>query len=87
VDGRGGLIMVTLRAKVPWIVCGHRLAVGETFQVETERHAAGLLARGEAERVADQSPTPQAPAPEPAVAEAPAVPVAPMPRGGRSRKA
>ena len=49
--------MITLRAKVAWIRCGgRRLAVGEHFQVESERHASPLLARGDAERVAATPP-------------------------------
>lgn len=51
--------MVELRARVGWIWFDHRrLVVGEVFQVESERHAAGLLARGEAERVAATAPAP-----------------------------
>lgn len=62
--------MIALRAKVSWIVCGHRLAVGEAFEVESERHAAGLLARGEAERMVDGG-APAHPAPTPAPVPAP----------------
>lgn len=85
--------MISLRALVCWIRHDHRrLAVGEVFEVETERHAAGLLARGDAERVAVEPAAPPAPPaapvavdlpePEPLVTPAAAKPA----RAGKPRK-
>lgn len=56
--------MVTLVAKVAWIRNGgRRLAVGETFEVESERHARPLLARGDAERAEATPPAGNLPPP------------------------